>query len=805
MIESLSDENPSVRHAGREWLNLSIKTPCSVFDPLLKTLLHSSTLRTKSPTMTYKKNFDSSPIFHAFTHLNSLLLQSQALIHNSINSQLSDLAKDLSWEHGLSIENYFWVLVQTCFLYINTTTEFFFDEYSKVQASACEVLRVLVGRLPGNFYEEILDKLGETIMKYLGKNLEYCLIPVVYALVKLGLPFFHPSKLADAAALGVLAKESTIRQHWGRIFSISFFNLDVSAVRGSSISYLSFLFISFCNLISEFDDPVIIDTFHSLMRVALRDSSSQKVKSMIFMNFERFFVVLTALKKSEDVSRIFSEISEKYSLEIVGILIDFWKKHYEDNSTNCEKIIQKLKMDALSLIKHIFSLQSQKRMNEIVLGKLVFACIEQTCSTIKTQEIWKVTLKIMKSLQESKWDESVVWNLKIVQLLLSITFPTASNLKTLQKLMKSVLEKIRVNLIRWEKQKASPLVKVEGTTILAIVINELIFSLNMIKMIWKDKPKSLNRSVLLLCKTILEDLEKIEKNGEIVSKLLSSLLFSFPDLFENLKHVLSETLKASLLTFTFKFNKSIDYWFDIISCFPKAQVWKCLNTYDKLFLKTSEIKRKNLEKSLKIICFVLLSSSRDTFQDSFRFLNKRMFQSFHNFRENDFSLQIFSLVLRVFSLKLSNFQDFWSGIHLEFLPMMLKSLESGTLQEKFEILKLIDTFLLTFPGFQDNLWMFLYDFPDIWKDPEAKPSDFKPSIGKCLEGLNVKPRHSQTFEDLKGLTSKKLVSSNPLESPEALDQYCKSLINYSMLYTAVPLDPDLKSAESILINELLNS
>ena len=59
-------------------------------------------------------------------------------------------------------------------------------------------------------------------------------------------------------------------------------------------------------------------------------------------------------------------------------------------------------------------------------------------------------------------------------------------------------------------------------------------------------------------------------------------------------------------------------------------------------------------------------------------------------------------------------------------------------------------------------------------------------------------------EELQGFNQRRVVmTESRLESNEELDQYCKSLINYSMLYTAVPLDPDLKSLEGVLKSELL--
>ena len=804
MIESLSDENPTVRHAGREWLNMSTKTSCSLVDPLLKTLLHSSTVRAQGAVLAYKKNFDCSPMLHAFTHLNSLLLHSQVLIQNMISSGVSPLCQEMCWEHKISTENYYWVLVQTCFLYINTTTEFFFNEYSKVQASACEVLRILVSRLPASFYEEILDKLGESLHKFLGKSLEYSLIPVVYTLVKLALPFFHPSKLADSAALGVLAEDSTIRQHWGRIFILAFGALDPVNVKPSCISYLSFLFISFCNLVKDYEDPVVTEALHTLIRVALFANSNGKLKTVIFSHIENLIVILVGMRKNEEVSKIFNEINEKFSLELVSILMEFWRKRYEEVDAGWEKVIQKLRLDASTLVKHVLYLQGQKKMNEIVIGNLVYNCIEQMASSVKSQDIWKGTLKIMKLLNESKWDESVVWNLKIIQLLLSITFPVGSNLKMLQKILKSILEKSRVNLVKWEKQKASPLAKVEGCTILEIVVNELIFSLNIFKIIWKDKPRSLNRTIQILSKSLLDDLNKIEKYGELILKLLSSLLFSYPSLNDNLKHGLSETIKSSLLSHTSKFPKGLDYWFDILTCFPKSQVLKLLNTYDKLFLKSSELKRKSLEKTLTIICFILMSCAKDTFIESSKFLEKRLMSILESIENNEVVFKIACLSIRIFSLKLSGFASIWGRIRGQFIPIMLRSLDAGTGEVKYEVLKVIDCFLVSFQDFQLELWMFLYDCPDIWADPEAQKSDFKPAVGKILENFCVRPRHSQVHEELQGFNQRRVVmTESRLESNEELDQYCKSLINYSMLYTAVPLDPDLKSLEGVLKSELL--
>ena len=598
MIESLSDENPTVRHAGREWLNLTVKNPQSIFDALLKTILHSSTSRTKDPAgnWTYMKHFDSSQVLHTFEHLNSLLLQSQVLIVHSQNYELSSASKNLASEHNITGLNYYWAFVETCFLYINTDSEFLKIEYFKVQALACEVLRVLVSKLPSFLYEEILDRVGESLIKNLGGHLEFSLIPVVYTLVRLGFGFFHPSKTADAAALGVLGKDITARQHWGKIFCLAFSGIYPSDVKDSHASYLSFLFVGFCDLIREFNDSVITDTLHQLIRISLSSNSHEKLKTMIFSNIERLFSVIIERPKNEEISKIFKEFSSVYTKDIVKSLLNFWKKHYEHPSGPCENIISKLYLTGNDLILNISLLVPNKKTNEIVVGHLMYSCIEKSCNSIKSESIWKSVIRISRVLFDSKWDEAIVWIVKTVHLLLSVTVPTGKQLKSLQTFIKTVIEKCKVSILKWEKMHPSPLTKIQASTILELILNELTFCQSLFKMIWSNKQKSLNRIIHQLAKTLIDNIEKLEKNGEVVSKCLSSLLISFPGIIENIKNFLTDFVKDSLFKFISKFPKSIEYWFDIISCFPKSTILKTLNTYDKLFLKSAELKKKILKR-----------------------------------------------------------------------------------------------------------------------------------------------------------------------------------------------------------------
>jgi hypothetical protein len=812
MIDLLVHDNPSIRHAAREWLNSAIKSPACLFDPILVIILHASTIRKvdESQNWFYIKNFDSSIALNSFSKATSLLLYSHNLLTYIQECKISTHSNQLMRDHNINAETYYELMVEVCFLYIKTESKFNSENF-KVQCAATETLRMLIEKVPQQNVNRVMEQAGEILYKAIGRNLEYAMIPVVETLFAQKPRFYYPSKIADVMVLGLRHDYYYLRQQWSKIIVAALSSIFSSTFSDLLCNFIRLLFINYCDMILNHYDITTVKGLNSLTVHCLNLISTDKVKyailkSMLFAESERVFILIINVKNSEEICKVLCEISKLFPLDLVLALVDLWQKNSEGHRSSLQLhvLIPKLGLSPESIFDGIHKAFESKKHNDVVLANLAYTVIEKMYQSIKYEQIWKPVLGVVKFLQESKWDECIAWAIKIIHILIGLICPSSKNLKSLQKILKGIIKKCHLNILKWEKIASSPLVNLEGTTLLEVIFNEIVYCHSLFRDVWKDNQKKLISIITSLGKTLLDQMCLAEAHAEILSKLLSTLLISFPTIFESLKSSLFETIKFSSFTILYKCPKSIEYWFDIINIIPKPVIFNSLEVYDALFFKSSDVKQKLLEKSLCIMSLAILSGPKDAYISFIPFILKRIEEAFRPENIPASALTILLIFLRILSYKCSNFLSIWQSILPELFSRLIFIFNSENLDLVYEALKLIDTLLVTFQEFSSYLWMFVYDYPEIEFEEGSSSGEYVPMLKRFLKGFRVRPKHGTKIDEFHGLPNKKIwLGEVKAAGVEEIEMYGKSIINYAMLYTTEILEADLGSVEMILRKEII--
>lgn len=814
LIELLSDEDPTARHAAREWLNIAFKSVPCLLDPILQILLHSSTIRRvdENHNWSYINVFDTTRILDAFIKLTALLLHNRAFPSTMFNVSISNYTRKLAKEHRIDSKNYLEVLLEVSFAYIKTNNRMQEAENSIVQASATEVFRMLIIKLQEKLLEKIMLETGNLMYNIQGKNLEYSMLAVLNELFQQKTHFIYPSKIADVLVLGLRSEDHYLRHQWSKVISLALPSILTCDFKEGFCNYLSLLFINYCDIISKHNDLYIVEGLHTLIICCLNTaiiekSKSKQIKNIIFGEMERIFMFIINFKNAPEVFKILNDVSKTFPEEVIISLIEFWHKFisHKTISISMHHIIPKLGLTPEAILDGILKSFELKKYNDNLLGSLALITIEKLYMNIKFDSIWLKTIQILKLLNDSKSEDCLAWVIKIAHLLLGLILPSGKNLVELQKILKNLLKKCQQNIIKWEKTRCNEIVKLDGNTILEVIFNEITYCQAIFRMVWRDNQKKIIRIVSNIGKHLLENMEKLEVNGVTATKLLSTLLISFPMIFETIKANLVETLKNFTFLIIYRFPESIEYWFDIINAIPKNSVFSLLDLYDSLFLKSYEVKIKLLEKSLSIISLILLSGEKDSQISNMPFIVKRIEEVIKLEKIPQELFSIVCILVRILSVRFSDFREIWLKLWPELYTGMLQYLNNPEIPASFNVLKLIDTLTVTYPEFSNVLWMYLFDVPEIELLPGHNYMEYAPAVKNYMKGFSARPTHVRRKESLIcNVTRRVLLKDCTAESIEDLEKYYKILTNFTFLYTTEICEVDSNSVEESLRNEIVN-
>lgn len=814
MIDHLNDDNPTVRHAAKEWLNIAIKSLPCVIEPVIGGLLHQSTEKTcnNQGEYSYLHVFDSGQVQDALDKVSLLLLFSNTLTPCLMSLSPSTYIKSLLSFHKLHYDNYLELLLKVSLDFAQTQNPNQEQELSKVQASAAEVLRLLCHNLPDTYSFQLLENVSNIMYRALGTNLETSLLSVLKQLFQQKISFHYPSKVADVLVLGLRNDDYYLRDQWGKVISLALPSIITVPFNPAICNYLTVLLINYCDIIGKFKDTSMFAGLKKLIELALGLSKHMKthkfklVKTVIFNELERIFALIMNFTNADEVSMIFEGFSRLFPLETVIGFVEVWQKHVTSSSLQCfQKIIPRLWLGPAEIFDGILNAIVLKKYSELGICSLMYNVVEKLYHLMGRDNIWQRVINIIKLLEYGKLDEVLAWIIKLVHILLSISVPTGKNLKDLQKIIENILVKCEVSIVKWQKTTPNELTALPGTTVLEVILNSLVYSQSMFRVIYKNSQGKLIRIVSDLGKALLDGILTVDSNGETLTKLLSTILISFPLIFDSLKSNLLDAIKGNIFCIFEKFPQSIEYWYDIINTIPKQSIMNLLDVYDVVFWKSSEFKTEMLANSLAMISLILLSGTKDAYIGSLSFIQKRIEEVINLPKSSDKIFSLMCVLIRVLSVRFSDFSGIWTKYWPDLYTGLLKHMSQVTFPTSFNCLKFIDMMLITSPEFYKETWLYLFDVPEIELLPGHSYIDYKPIVSCFLKDFSARPSptwRSELISD--NLQRKVLITDNKVNSLEELEKYVKIIIQYTMLYSTERFEIDWKSVELSLRSEIIS-
>lgn len=829
LIDHLSDESPAVRHAAREWLDFSIKSTECIIDPILTILLEANTTKkvNEKGLYNYTKVFDTNRVEDALRKLSLLLLYEPSLPEFLHEIKISDFTIELCVIHGIEYSKYLELCINIALDYIKTSSPF--QDTSKVQSSAAEALRLLIKKVPEELKSKTVDKVGHVMYTLLGTKLEYSLLAVFNQLFQQKIEFACPSKTADVLILGLRNDDYYLRDQWNKIISQALpyiINFRVEPF----YNYLSLVLINYCDVILKYHDSNLITGLRNIIKSILKFSESLKlnkfklIKTLILNELERIFLLGLSFNSVDDMKQIVIDITEKFSTDIVIGLIDMWHKYYLAQKLQMyQTILLKIEIPSEVVLDGVVLALESKKHSEVIVASFLYNVVERLSERLANEALWTKVIYIIKLLDCGKCDEVIGWIISIVKILLVNHVPLGKNLKDLQKIVSGILYRCDQGIVKWEKSPCSVFNKLKGLNVLEVIFNSLVTSLAVFRTIWKANQTKLIKIVSDFAKRLLENICLVESSGTIVSKMLSTLIATFPVVFDTfyintnlaqqllmfrstaIKNNLIDILKYSIFDILEKFPDSVEYWYEIIDNIPKHSVFALLDVCDTVFWKTNDYKAEMQERSLAIISLILLSSPKDSHEIAIAFIHKRLDEVLSLPKISDRVFSLVCILIRVLSVRISNFREIWRKVWPELYVGIIKYLKNIVFPTSFQVLKFIDMMIVAYPDFYQEIWIYLYDVSEIELFPGNCYGEYIPAASKLIKGFTARPsrvQRSSTANEI--ITRQVLLLGKNAENIEDIEQYVKILIQYTMLYSTQRFETDWESVEQSLTNEIVN-
>ena len=812
LIDHLNDNSPTVRHAARAWLNVAIKLLPCLIDPILSIILNPSTARVDlNGDSVYLYDFDCNRVQDVLGKLSLLLLFENSLGLSLQSLKLSAYAQELAIFHTIDPTNYLEVLLEVALRFIGTGGTRHQTEVSRVQSSACEVLRLLSTNIAAGYSNALLEKVGTIMYRVLGTSLESSLISVMQQLCNLQSEFVYPSRAADVLILGLRSEDYYLRDQWGKVINLALPCMLASSLSPAICNYITVLLINYCDVIHQFKDQTLLTGLRKLIGSALRLGKSIKpskfkvLKATVFNELERIFVLAMNFSGNDEIAKTLAEMSELFPIETSAGLVDLWHKHLHSPSLqDFQRVIPRLGLSSAHIFEGISVAIEVRKYNEIVIGNLMYTVVEKMGHMMGNESNWVKVISVLKLLEHGKWDEACAWIIKVVHILLSINLPSGKNLRDLQRIIENIVVKCQESILKWEKVASSEFTKLPGTTVLEVILDSLIYSISMFRLIWRSSQSKLIRIISDFAKALLDAITLVDRSGESITKMLSTLLISFPLIFDSIKTPLVDVIKTKIFEILEKFPKSIEYWYDIINTIPKQSVMQMLDVYDVMFWKSAEYKTKMLTQSLGLISLILLSGEKDAYISSLQFISKRLDELFALNKISDRLFSMMYLLLQVLSARITDFKEIWVKCWPELYISLMKNLQVAVIPISYNAARFIDMMLVTYPEFCDYIWMYLYDIPEIELLPGNCYGEYKPAVSLFLKGFSARPCNVRREENIsEKVTRGVLLIENCVESIEELEKYIKTLIQYTMFYSTERFEVEWESVEQSLRNQVV--
>jgi hypothetical protein len=470
------------------------------------------------------------------------------------------------------------------------------------------------------------------------------------------------------------------------------------------------------------------------------------------------------------------------------------------------------------------SMEKQKNPLEEIhmcnFSQQIISNLEKFKIPVTNTLLWTRVLNLLRRLQSNDLKES---HLTSINILYTITRKVPVD----PKVLKEVQEIVKVLII----DNFSNLVQIKDLPLNSFYFSEASpeqLGLKYLKSIhergyvlfeavWPAKQeKDKNSCLVTLVNNLFLSLHHLQEGVEIVCDLIFYFLKDPGQGFcEGVKKTLFDFLKNSLMTFIHRFPKTFKSWKSIANraafhFFPdkSSLMLDLMYEFDPGFLGSfwsNSSLITNLFNSAGLMCFMVFSGSKGMYSKVLQGITEKIREILKH--EENFHLQkVLLLLCKILYLRLNppDFQVVWRIAWPSLSCYFSRYLNKVDKGHTFEVLKFFDFALATNFHEYCALGFFFIDLPEFVIVTEES-NQFQPACMKFLNGFSARQARTQkdVFSDNSMREKKLILTGRKPESDEDIENFGKSLIQYSSWYSSEHLETDFNSIENDLEKELV--
>ena len=835
MIDQLGSENPITKHLAKEWLSTAQSTIQHVLDPILKVMLHKSTVReiNSEGFYFYNQEFDYKRVEGSIIKIIFVISNGgKSIIQQIKQTNISHYSMHKCMKHSIQATSYLSLLITIMTLYIQTHST-----YEIIQGSSTELLCMLVKDLPQALVTSTLNNCSEAIFKILQKDskVESYFLKVLHNLFTNKVTFCYQSTFADVLILGLRNEKKKMRLNWMKFINLTLPSILNSIAVPELTNYLHSLFISYYDIIIRFLDFSLIPGMSVLIHCALDINNKKQtslihseVKAMIKKQIDKILTICLKFYENSnnqhiaDINMLITPIASTFQVEFIEGLLELWKENTVNNPkvheleiiikmTPTFNISPEMIFDIIYNLLQKFNKDSHDELISASFIQNILNVLENFKIPISGAVLWNRTLSLLKHFSSSNYKELMIIQINIICTLSRKIVIDQRSLKDLQEIVKFISLQC-AEMLKWNTL-AVDVCYYSLETFSETSCNKMVKTLIerggfLFDIVWnKDQEKKKIEIIIGLLNNLLIEIPNCEEGAELVGKLIEIFSkTSNPKITEGIKPCLLEFYKNHLFTILKRYPKSIKSWENIINRIATKYYTEqtsllsdLMYHYEPSFWYRTETILSLLYSSSSLMCFIIFSSPKSTYSNGLAGIIIKI-KEILKFNNLDLSLfRVLCLLIKVLLLRLKKkeFTLIWNVVLSDLHILFLKYFKECDLIGTFEVLKFLDFMLAT--GFDNSnfICFYLFDVPEIELFTEES-NNFKPAVANnFLSGYTAHPSktirrnmiiHTQNQRKI-------LLANQKPENLDDLDRFVKILIQFCTFYTSEIVDTDWENVE----------
>ena len=859
MVEQLNSEDPVSRLMAKEWLDTAKVHIGNVLDPVLKILFKQSKERDLNSDGSYQfqSGFDSNVVEKSLKFV-YLILQcgGKEVILKMEQEGITDYCRGKCVKVSFEKSSYLNLLIQLALSYLQTLVN---PQYlgsptrynplllvSNIQDISSDILMLITRFSSKSKSEFTLSQISEIFYKFINikTRLDIYLLQVVESMFSCNSPdFIFPSAFADCLVLGLRKASKRVRLKWSKIITMVLPKIMTSLSQADLKSYLQSIFETYFEVMIKLKDFSLIEGLvhhiNTCLNINTKESINiytQTAKHIVKLQTSQvakltFVYFLEGLKEMNLINQLVIPIKSVFTSKFVKSVFKLWKSYVIPKAQARETEIILMMIPTLQItaeeIIEILSKSMEKNKNpqeEIHICNFcqqILMNLEKFKIPVTNTLLWTRVLGLLRRLQLNEQKESLITSINIL-------FTTTKKVPIDTKVLKEIQEIVKFLLIDQYSNLSSCKELALNSYYNSIesvqesISYKYLKSINergyiLFDLIWSSKQeKDKIYCLVTFVNSLFLSLSSISDGAEIVSDLIHYFILNQGHaLCEGIKKTLFEFLKLNLIKFINKCPKSVKSWKIITNraaltfyAEKSSLLLELMYEFEPGILSSFWSNAsiiKNLYESTSLMCFIIFSGSKSMYSKLLQGITEKVKEILKH-DENFLLMKVLILLCKVLFIKLGfdDFKKVWDLAWPCLNSYFAKYLEKVCLRNTFEVLKFFDFALATNFNELCGLGYFFIDLPEF-SIAQENTCDFQPVCMGFLKGFVAK--QSRSVKDVYNPTTireKKLIlSGKKPENEEDIENYGKSLIQYSSCYSSEYLNTDWNSIESDIEKELL--